>query len=399
MVFNYKALTQSGETIEGTYEASSEAEVIAMLRTSDNIPLNIEEDIEKAKEITVFNKKVNKRDLAIFCRQFHTMLDAGVGIVRALDILFKQTENKSLKIALEFLHEEVQKGTALSQAMSDEKKTFPSLLVNMVEAGEVSGNLDEIMERMAIHYENEYKLENKVKSALIYPIVLAVVSISVVVIMLVFVMPTFMEMFESSGQELPGLTKALISISDFMVARWYIILGILVAIIVGLRIWSRTDEGAYAIDQVKIKFPGVKHTMIKLITARFTRTLSTLMSSGISLLQALQIVSKAIGNKVIEVRISESVDEIRKGMTLSNAIKNIDIFPVMVDSMVSIGEESGSLDEMLAKTADFYDEEVEVSLQRMTTLLEPIMIIFMAVIIGFIVIAMALPMFDMANVI
>lgn len=398
MLFKYRALTQQGEIFEGTFEAKSESEVISMLRSNDNIPLSVEEDIETEKQINLFSKKVKKRELAVFCRQFYTMLDAGVGIVRTLEILGKQSENKTLTLAIDFLHEEVQKGTALSEAMSKEGKIFPTLLIYMVEAGEASGNLDEIMDRMAIHYEKEYKLENKIKSSLIYPMVLAVVSVVVIIFMLVFVMPTFMDMFESSGQELPALTLALVAVSDFMVARWYILLGTLVAIIIAFNIWKQTENGMLAIDNVKIKFPGLKNTMIKVVTARFTRTLSTLMSSGISLLKALELVGKAIGNKVIEKRISESVDEIRKGMTLSNAIRSIDIFPSMVDSMVNIGEESGALDDMLAKTADFYDEEVEVSLDRLTTVLEPIMLVFMAVVIGFIVIAMAMPMFDMANV-
>ncbi len=399
MIFKYKAINQSGGILEGTYEASSEAEVISMLRNNKNIPLKIEEDLATEKQIQLFTKKIGKRDLAVFCRQFYTMLDAGIGIVKTLDILEKQTENKNFKVTIGNLHEEVQKGISLSDAMKKEGKIFPSLLVNMVEAGEVSGNLDAIMDRMATHYEKDYKLENKVKSSLIYPIALAVVSIAVVIFMLVFVFPTFIEMFESSGQELPGMTQTLINISNFIRSKWYILTTIIVGLVVGINVYKQTDDGRDAIDGLKIKFPGIKNTTIKIITARFTRTLSTLMSSGISLLQALEIVAKAIGNSVIEKRILNSVEDIRKGTTLGNAIKSVEVFPPMVDSMVRIGEESGALDDMLSKTADFYDEEVEVSLQRMTTVMEPIMLIFMAGIIGFIVISMALPMFEMANVI
>lgn len=398
MIFKYKAITQSGGILEGTYEASSEAEVISMIRNNKNIPIKIEEDLATEKQIQLFTKKIGKRDLAVFCRQFYTMLDAGIGIVKTLDILEKQTENKTFKATIGNLHEEVQKGIALSDAMKKEGKVFPSLLVNMVEAGEVSGNLDAIMDRMATHYEKDYKLENKVKSSLIYPISLAVVSVAVIIFMLTFVMPTFVGIFEEAGQELPGMTQTLINISNFIRSKWYILTAIIVGLVVGINVYKQTDDGRDAIDGLKIKFPGIKNTTTKILTARFTRTLSTLMSSGISLLQALEIVAKAIGNSVIEKRILNSVEEIRKGTTLGNAIKAVDIFPPMVDSMIRIGEEAGALDDMLSKTADFYDEEVEVSLQRMTTVMEPIMLIFMAGIIGFIVISMALPMFDMANV-
>lgn len=399
MIFNYRAVSQDGQVIEGTFEADSETEVVTMLRSNNSIPLKIEQDIDTEKQIHIFKSKIKKRDLAIFCRQFYTMLDAGLGIVSVLDILANQTENLTLKESIQELHEEVQKGLALSDAMKQQSNIYPELLVNMVEAGEVSGNLDTIMLRMAVHYEKDYKLENKVKSALIYPIALIIVSVGVIIFMLTFVMPTFMEMFEQGGQELPALTQTLISISDFIRSKGYILLIALIAIIFGIRTFKQTENGRDFFDGLKIRIPGVKKMNTKIITARFTRTLSTLMASGISLVQSLQMVGKAIGNSVIEKRIINSVEEIRKGMTLSNAINNIEIFPPMVDSMVKIGEESGSLDEMLAKTADFYDEEVEVSIERMTTAMEPILIVLMAGVVGFIVIAMALPMFDMANVI
>ena len=399
MIFNYRAVSQDGQVIEGTFEADSETEVVTMLRSNNSIPLKIEQDIDTEKQIHIFKSKIKKRDLAIFCRQFYTMLDAGLGIVSVLDILANQTENLTLKESIQELHEEVQKGLALSDAMKQQSNIYPELLVNMVEAGEVSGNLDTIMLRMAVHYEKDYKLENKVKSALIYPIALIIVSVGVIIFMLTFVMPTFMEMFEQGGQELPALTQTLISISDFIRSKGYILLIALIAIIFGIRTFKQTENGRDFFDGLKIRIPGVKKMNTKIITARFTRTLSTLMASGISLVQSLQMVGKAIGNSVIEKRIINSVEEIRKGMTLSNAINNIEIFPPMVDSMVKIGEESGSLDEMLAKTADFYDEEVEVSIERMTTVLEPLLIVIMAGIIGFIVVSMALPMFDMYDVI
>jgi type IV pilus assembly protein PilC len=269
----------------------------------------------------------------------------------------------------------------------------------MVEAGEVSGNLDTIMERMAVHFEKENRLESKIKSSLIYPVALAFISVSVVIFMLIFVIPIFVGMFEGSNSTLPGPTRFLIGISDSIQTHWYIYVSVIGFIITFLVLFMQSQEGKRSFDNMKIKIPGVKITTAKIITSRFTRTLSTLMSAGIPLLQAMEVVGKVVNNIVIHKRLDNSIDSIRKGVPLSRAVKEVDIFPPMVDSMIKIGEESGSLDDILYKIADFYDEEVETSLQRMTTLIEPIMIVVMAVVIGFIVIAMALPMFDVMNTI
>lgn len=325
------------------------------------------------------------------------MLNAGVTIVKCLDILEAQTENKVLRSATRDTYDNVQKGMTLSEAMRKHEKVFPSLLVNMIEAGEVSGSLDVIMERMAMHYEKEYKIENKIKGAMIYPIVLGVVSIAVVIFLLVAVMPTFVGMFESSGVELPTPTKILLNISDSLKNQWYIYLASIIAIILGFGYFSRQESGRLLIDSLKLRLPVVKDTNIKIATSRFTRTLSTLLSSGIPLLQGLDVVAKIVNNKFLGLKIDNAKEEVRKGVPLSRTIKAIKIFPPMVDSMIKIGEESGSLDDILNKSADFYDEEVEVAIQKMTEMMQPILIVIMALMVGFIVIAMALPMFDMVN--
>jgi type IV pilus assembly protein PilC len=287
----------------------------------------------------------------------------------------------------------------LSEAMAKHENIFPALLINMVEAGEVSGNLDVLMERMAIHYEKENNIENKVKNALVYPIVLSIVAIAVVVFLLTVVMPTFIGMFESSGSLLPGPTRVILTISNLLKEYWYLFLVVVILIVTGIISFRKTESGRVLVDNLKIKIPGVKKMSIKIITSRFTRTLSTLLSSGIPLLQGLDVVSKVVGNEVVSNKLNQAREDIRKGIPMSRTIKDIGLFPPMVDSMIKIGEESGALDDILYKTADFYDEEVETSLQKMTTLLEPILIIFMALIIGFIVIAMAMPIFDMVNTI
>lgn len=399
MLYKYKAVSESGQVLEGVYEARTEDDVIAMIRNNSYLPVSIEESDTREKSLNIFTNRVKKKDLAIFCRQFYTMLNAGISIVKCLDILEKQVENNVLKKATGRVYEDVQKGFTLSEAMKKNEEVFPSLFINMIEAGEVSGNLDVIMERMSIHYEKENKIENKVKSALVYPIILTIVAIGVVIFLLTFVMPTFIGMFESSGVALPTPTRLLLNISYGLKNYWYIFISIVIALIVLARLYSQTEAGSLLFDSIKIKMPGIKKTNIKIITSRFTRTLATLMASGIPLLEALDVVGKVVGNKVIVQGIRKAKEDVRKGVPLSRTIKEMNVFPPMVDSMLKVGEESGSLDEILTKTADFYDEEVEVSLQKMTTMLEPIMTVLMAIIIGFIVISMAMPMFDMVNTI
>ncbi|MFY9482746.1 MAG: type II secretion system F family protein [Tissierellaceae bacterium] len=397
MIYKYKALTKQGETIEGFFEASDEADVLTMLKSNDYLPIAVEKDIGAGAQISLFSPKVKKKDLAVFCRQFYTMIEAGLGIVKCFEILEAQTSNKTLRSALGAIHEDVQKGFTISEAMNNHDKVFPSILINMIEAGEVSGTLDSILERMARHFEQESKLESKIKSALVYPSALIVVSIAVVIFMLVAVLPTFTSMFTSSGVDLPWPTQLLMNLSEWIKTYWYLLGGGLLIVVMGWFYFISTTEGRRFLDNLKIKIPGIRVTSIKIITARFTRTLSTLLASGIPLLQALEVVGKVLNNVVVQDRLIDSTDGIRRGASLSRAVRAMDIFPPMVDSMINIGEESGALDEILYKTADFYEDEVEMSLQRMTTLIEPVLLVFMAVIIGFIVIAMAMPMFEMVN--
>ncbi|MDR7870029.1 MAG: type II secretion system F family protein [Tissierellaceae bacterium] len=399
MIYKYKAITKNGEPIEGFFEASNESDVLTMLKGNNYLPVSVERDVGADAQVSLFPTKVKKKDLAVFCRQFYTMVDAGIGIVKCFDILEAQTRNKTLKKAIGAIYEDVQKGFTISEAMKKHTKIFPTILINMIEAGEVSGTLDSILERMANHFEQENKLENKIKSSLIYPISLIVVSIAVVIFMLVAVLPTFVGMFEGSGVALPWPTQFVLDLSSWLQKYWYIFLGVVIIIVGGFLYFRSTVEGRKFIDGLKIKIPGIRVTNAKIITSRFTRTLSTLMASGIPLLQALEVVGKVLNNTVVQARLMDSMDGIRRGASLSRAVKAMEIFPPMVDSMISIGEESGALDDILAKTADFYDDEVEMSLQRMTTLIEPILLVGMAVVIGFIVIAMAMPMFDMVNTI
>ncbi|QXM05993.1 type II secretion system F family protein [Crassaminicella indica] len=397
--YKYKAISKAGERLEGTYTARSKNEVIHMLRQNQNHPINIEEIIEKQSISISFFKKVKIKDMAIFCRQFYTMLNAGVTVLNALDTLRFQTENKKLAKVIEEVYEDVQKGLTFSESLRKHREIFPDLLINMIEAGEVSGTLDIIMNRMAIHYEKENKITNKIKSAMMYPIILSIISILVVVFLIIFIMPTFIGLFEGSGVKLPLPTRILLIVSEIIKNYWYIIILVLIIMLYSIKKYITSNKGQFLIDHIKFRIPIIKGITQKVITSRFTRTLSTLLASGIPLIQALDIVSRIVGNVIVEKGILKAKEDVRKGIDLTTPIKQIGVFPPMVNAMIRIGEESGSLDEILDKTANFYDEEVEATLQKMSTLLEPLMIVLMAIIIGAIVIAMILPMFDMMNTI
>ena len=356
--------------------------------------------VQQSQEIQIgFLNRIKTKDMAVFCRQFHTMLNSGISIIQCLDILRRQFDNLKLRKIIDDVYELVQKGSTLSEAFRAHPEAFPELLINMVEGGEFSGNLDTILSRMADHYEKDTRLKRKITGAMIYPIVLMCISIIVVIFLLVFVMPTFVTMFTGSGVELPVPTRILLAISDFLQNYWYVVFGILIVGVFALRKYIKTDNGRTAFDRFKLHMPIVKNVAIRVATTRLTRTLSTLLASGIPLMSAMEITAKVVGNKVVEKALLSVREDVRKGQDLAGPIARTDLFPPMVDSMIHIGEESGTLDDVLRRTADFYDEEVDAAIAKMTSMLEPLMIVFMAVVIGSIVIAIAMPMFSMFDTI
>lgn len=394
-VYKYKVLTQSGATVEGTETASTHGEMIFRLKERQYYPVSVEEVIQKdLKDISFFNK-ISIKHIAVFGRQFSTMLNAGVTIVNTLDILRQQTEHKKFKTVMNDLYEDVQKGYTFSEALEKHTDVFPSLMTYMVAAGEASGSLDIVMERMATHYEKEFKVNNRVKSAMVYPAILSVVATGVVVFLLTFVMPTFISMFEGSGVPLPAPTRLLLAMSNSLRNFWYVYLLVIMGFVYLFKRFASTSDGRRTIDRYKLRLPLYKGMTRKVISARFCRTLSTLLSSGIPLLQAMENVAGAVGNTVVADSIIESKEDVRKGVALSIPIRRTGHFPPMVDNMIKIGEESGTLDEILDKTANFFDEEVETEVQRLLTFMEPMLIVAMAVVVGFIVISMMMPMFDM----
>lgn len=394
-VYQYKAVSVRGENIEGTYTAKSKNEVVMMLKENQNYPVSIQESVSKDIRDFQLLSKVKTKDIAVFCRQFYTMLNSGITIIQCLDILRQQVESKKLKKAVGEVYEDVQKGLTFSEALKKHPVVFPQLMTYMVAAGEVSGSLDIVMDRLSTHYEKENKIQNKVKGAMIYPIILSLVSAVTVIFLLTFVMPTFLSMFQSSGVALPLPTRMLLSFSEAIKAYWYVFIIVSLALFYGVKRFVNSEEGQLEFDKFKLSIPLLNKLNQKIISARFSRTLSTLLISGIPLLQSLENVANSVGNRYAAEGIMKAMEDIQKGADIATPIKQTGLFPPMLDNMIRIGEESGTLDEILDKTANFYDEEVDFAISKMTTMLEPIMIVFMAIIIGFIVIAMVLPMFDM----
>lgn len=399
MQFKYRAVTASGQVVEGLQDAKDEKELVAILKGSSYMPIAVEQTVSSGGSMELTLRRVKKKDIAVFCRQFHTMLHAGVSVVKSLDILERQTENKLLKKAVANVHDNVQKGMTLSEAFRENPKVFPSILINMVEAGETSGSLDTIMERMSVHFEKEFRIENKIKGAMIYPIMLACVATAVVVFMMVAVMPTFIGMFESSGVQLPAPTRALLAISYSLTHYWYMYILVVFGLVLGIRYFGKSDFGGMLFDTWKLRIPVIRNTNTKVATSKFNRTLSTILSSGIPLMQGMDLVAKVLDNRYIGKKLEEAKEKVRKGIPLSISIREARVFPPMVDAMIKIGEESGDLDGIMNRTADFYDEEVDVAITKMTEMMQPIMIVVMALIVAFIVISIALPMFDMVNLV
>ncbi|MBI6072916.1 type II secretion system F family protein [Clostridium perfringens] len=395
--FKYKAINSEGQRIEGSQSADSESQVREMLLSNQYYPLSIEKENSKSKSSFSFNRKVKLKDIAVFCRQFYVMLDSGLSIGKALNILIEQCEKPKLREALIGVNGELKRGETLASSMRKRKDVFPNLLTSMIDAGERSGNLDIILKRMAEYYEKETKIRGKIKSAMIYPIVLGVVAIIAITFILTFVMPTFVQMFEENNVDLPTSTKMVLGTSKMLGKYGIIIFLILVTAIILLGKYLKSEEGQYKLSIINLKIPVIKKLTQKIIVSRFTRTMGIVSSSGMSLVTSLEIVASVVGNKIAEKELLKVKEKVLKGEGLGDSIMKIKIFPPMLASMVKVGEEAGSLDSILDKTADFYDDELEREIQTATALIEPAMIVIMGVIIGFLLISILTPMFKMYN--
>ena len=396
-IFKYKAINSEGQRIEGSQSADSESQIREMLLSNQYYPLSIEKENSKSKKSFSFNSKVKLKDIAVFCRQFYVMLDSGLSIGKTLNILIEQCEKPKLREALIGVNGELKRGETLASSMRKRKDVFPNLLTSMIDAGERSGNLDIILKRMAEYYEKETKIRGKIKSAMIYPIVLGVVAIIAITFILTFVMPTFVQMFEENNVDLPMSTKMVLGTSKMLGKYGIIIFLILVTAIILLGKYLKSEEGQYKLSSINLKIPVIKKLTQKIIVSRFTRTMGIVSSSGMSLVTSIEIVASVVGNKIAERELLKVKEKVLKGEGLGDSIMNIKIFPPMLASMVKIGEEAGSLDSILDKTADFYDDELEREIKTATALIEPSMIVLMGIIIGFLLISILTPMFKMYN--
>ncbi|MCD4712204.1 MAG: type II secretion system F family protein [Clostridiales bacterium] len=392
-----REIDMGGKIVENTYKAESQEELIQMIRAKGHTPVRIEKEAEKGQDVAtlgLFKQKVKAKDVAIFCKQMHTMLFAGMPLLSALEVLENQSENKALKATVKDMSMQVQKGEILSTTMKRHPKVFPPLLTGMVESGELTGNLDNVLERMSTHYTKENRINSKIKGAMVYPAILSILAVSVVIFMSAVIMPTFVGMFEGSGVPLPAPTRFLMGVSDAIRDYWYIFIAVIAGIVFLIRRITKTVEGKRFFDKLKLSMPLIKGPIAQIATSRFTRTLSTLLASGIPIIQALESASRVTNNRVVIDGIDQVTEDIKKGASLSVLLKKVGVFPPMMISMVGIGEESGSLEGMLERAADYYDEELEAAIQKLVSMIEPLMIVVMGVVIGFIVISMFLPMFD-----
>jgi type IV pilus assembly protein PilC len=392
--YTYTARAVNGELKSATIDAPSRDDVIKQLR---QLKLNV----VKIDEGTANRKKrggsIKMRDVVIFTRQFSTMINAGLPLVQALDILATQSENPALKDVTRQVVFDVESGNTLADAMRKHPRAFSDLYVNMVAAGEAGGILDTILMRLAVFMEKNDALVRKVKGAMIYPGVIISVAAIAITVLLIFVIPTFETMFASVNLALPLPTRIVIGISRGLKSYWYIVLGAAMGIYFAIRNYYRTAGGKLTIDKLLLKMPVLGDVLRKSAVSRFTRTLGTLISSGVSILDGLEITAKTSGNRVIQDAIMESRSSIAGGDTIAAPLKKSAVFPPMVISMIAVGEQTGGLDEMLTKIADFYDEEVDAAVSGLLALMEPVMIVFLGVVVGGMVVAMYLPIFDMVN--
>lgn len=391
-IFEYKGKTLAGAPVTGDLQARNREELERLLRQNRILVSSIR---KKPTEIKIkFGTGIKKIDISRFTRQFATMIGAGLPMVQCLEILASQSENKELCKVISDVKEGVEGGSTLSDSLARHVKVFDQLYTNMVEAGEMGGALDSILVRLAVYREKADALVRKVKGAMIYPAIISVVAIGVTFAMLTFIVPVFAKMFGSLGAELPGPTKVILDISNFLQSNILIILGLGIAGVVAFIYWIRTETGRAQFDAFLLKAPVIGNLVRKSSVARFTRTLGTLLASGVSILDALEITAKTAGNVIIARAIKRAVMSIAEGDTITSPLKESGVFPPMVTQMISVGEKTGGLDEMLQKISDFYDEEVDDAVSALTSIIEPVIIVFMGIIIGAIMVAMYLPMFD-----
>ncbi|MCE5321999.1 type II secretion system F family protein [bacterium] len=398
--FVYTALDPNGKTVKGKVDAESEQLVMSKLHEQRYHILSLNEERSHAKAVsssTIPKGKVKLNDMVIFSRQFATMIDAGIAIVRCLDILEGQTKDPVLKPVIAQCKKDVKGGLSLTDAFGKHPNVFSRLYVNMVKAAETGGILDKILERLSGFLESEQEIRGKIKSAMVYPILVLSFAVIMVIALFLFVLPKFKEIFDSMNVEMPGATKMLFALSDIAVKFWYVLPILVVGGAFAYRWYRNTDSGAWQIDMLKLKFPVIGELVQKMAISRFSRTFATLIASGVPMMRSLEIVGETSGNRVIAHTIENARNAIREGQKISTPLATSGLFPQMVTHMIDIGEETGRLSEMLAKVSDFYDQEVDNAVKGLTSMIEPCLIVMMGGLVGFIAISIMAPIFKLIS--
>lgn len=399
--FAYKAKMLTGSKTEGVIEAADQRSAVDQLRKQKLTVLEINVAGRSLGDmIAAFNPikpKVGAKELVLFSRQLSTLVSAGIPLVQGLTILEEQVETKLFKKIVRNIREDIEAGLSITDALRKHPAAFDELYCSMIKAGEVGGILDIILERLSAYLESAEALKGKVKSAMMYPAVVSSVAAGVTLFLIMGVIPTFKKIFAGFGAELPMMTQMMISFSDILRNYWYLVIATPIAIFIGIKQYYKTEMGRKTIDELVLKLPVFGIILKKVAVAKFTRTFGTLVKSGVPILQALETVAKTAGNRVIEIAIMSAREAVKEGERIAVPLKKANIFPPMVVQMVAIGEETGNLDAMLTKIADFYDQEVDNAVKALTSMIEPIIIVVMGLVIGFIVIAMFLPMFELGS--
>ena len=394
-VCNYLDTRQGVVTLE--VDAPNRTDAVNRIRLKGK-PISVEEKVMGSKEIVLFqSKKIKLKDISLFCKQMSVMLESGIPLNNAVDILEQQATSKNLKSSLKIVSKSLKEGSQLSKAMLDQEGMFPDLLIRMVQAGEKTGKLDEVLEKMSEHYTKELKTSRQIQGAMIYPAVLAFLAVAAVLALLYVVIPSFSGIFEQSGMAMPLPTRIVLAASNFVRSSWYILFGVTGILVFLFLRYRSTEAGRYQLDRLKLNLPVIKGPMQKIVTARFASTLAILTSAGIPLVEAIESAAATTNNAVVIEKMKIANEGLQKGERLTGMITSTGLFPPMMLSMVKIGEESGSLESMLVKTSDYYEEELETAIKQLLSLLEPAMIIVMGVIIGGIVASVMLPMFELAH--
>lgn len=393
--FNYKAVDKNGKAKKGTIDAADREKAQEKLKSEGLAVTELKDAGEAKAGFSLGKKKVKSRDLSILCKQMVSILNAGVTVITALDMLSEQMDNKTLKNALIEAKIYVEKGGTLSDAMRLNPDIFPPIMINMVSAGEASGSMETSFDRLSTHFEKDDALKGKIKGALTYPIVVMIVAVLVIIVVMIAVIPNFVEMFADMGTQLPLATRMMMAGSDFILHKWFILLPIIIAIVVGLKFFFATPTGKLLSAKVSINAPIFSDLVIKSNASRFSRTLSTLMGAGIPMLDAIEQVAKMMDNVIFREGLMNTKTQVAKGLPLSKPLKDMDVFPTMLVQMVKIGEETGNIEDMMEKVADLYDREVDLATESLTQAMEPLTMVLMAGIVGMIVAAVYGPILSM----